>query len=118
MGGNVSVPHSGVLYNERTQMILAPDHTPSRHDPAHEVPPEYDVFCEGCGYSLAGIAADRCPECGRPYDPAELPFARVPWLHRRRIGFWRAYVKTVAMVLLTPRRFARELCRPVRVSKE
>jgi hypothetical protein len=100
------------------RMTHAPIGTVLQHDPAREVPPEYDVFCEGCGYSLAGIAADRCPECGRAYDPADLPFARVPWLHRRRIGWWRAYVKTVAMVLFTPRRFARELCRPVRVSKD
>jgi hypothetical protein len=85
-------------------------------DPGGEVPAEYDVFCEACGYSLLGIAADRCPECGAPYDPNELPFARIPWLHRRRIGRVRAYAATVWGVLRRPRRFAEELCRPVRVS--
>lgn len=85
-------------------------------DPGREVPAEYDVFCEACGYSLIGIAADRCPECGAAYDPAALPFARVPWLHRRRLGRTRAYWSTVGMVLRRPRRFAEELCRPVRVS--
>src|SRR5687768_16311267 len=85
-------------------------------DPGGEVPAEYDVFCEACGYSLIGIAADRCPECGAAYDPNELPFARIPWLHRRRIGRLRAYAATVWGVLWRPRRFAEELCRPVRVS--
>src|SRR3954447_2307955 len=85
-------------------------------DSGAEVPSEYDIFCEGCGYSLAGSVTDRCPECGRAYDPNELPFARIPWLHRRRIGRWRAYWATVRMIIRKPRRFALELCRPVRVS--
>ena len=85
-------------------------------DSGGEVPSEYDVFCEGCGYSLAGIVAARCPECGRAYDPSELPFARIPWLHRARIGRLRAYWATVRMILFHPRRFALELCRPVRIS--
>jgi tetracycline resistance efflux pump len=89
-----------------------------QHDSSREVPPEYDVFCEGCGYSLAGNVADRCPECGDPYDPAALPFARVPWLHRRRLGPIRAYLSTVRMITFSPRRFARELCRPTRISAE
>jgi hypothetical protein len=100
-------------------MSLAPP-TPSEPRPAFDsggaVPSEYDVFCEGCGYSLVGIVADRCPECGRTYDAAELPFARIPWLHRKRIGSWRAYWASVRMVLFHPRRFALELCRPVRIS--
>jgi hypothetical protein len=95
---------------------MLPQPPATAFDPAHEVPSEYENFCEGCGYSLVGIVADRCPECGRAYDPSELPFARVPWLHRRRIGRIKAYFATVAMVLFTPTRFARELARPVRIS--
>lgn len=95
--------------------ILHPTPSPPL-DPGRAVPAEYDVFCEACGYSLIGIAADRCPECGASYDAAALPFARIPWLHRRRLGRARAYGSTVAMVLRRPRRFAEELCRPVRVS--
>jgi hypothetical protein len=28
-------------------------------------------FCWECGYSLRGLASRRCPECGRPFDPAD-----------------------------------------------
>src|SRR5687767_8684223 len=88
------------------------------HDPGAAVPAEYDVFCESFGYGLIGITADRCPECGAAYDGNELPFARVPWLHRRRLGRVRAYLATVRMVTFSPRRFAEELCRPVRISAD
>jgi hypothetical protein len=27
--------------------------------------------CWECGYSLRGLSARRCPECGRPFDPAD-----------------------------------------------
>ena len=87
-------------------------------DPAAPVPEEYDVFCHTCGYSLVGLVGDRCPECGAPFDANELPYARVPWLHRRRIGAFRAYWKTVAQVVRRPRAFAAELCRPVRISAD
>ena len=87
-------------------------------DPSQAVPDEYDVFCETCGYSLAGLSGDRCPECGQAFDPKQLPFARIPWLHRRRLGRWRAYWSTVRMVMFSPARFASELCRPVRISAE
>ena len=87
-------------------------------DPAAPVPEEYDVFCEGCGYSLVGLVGDRCPECGATFSAGELPFARVPWLHRRRIGTFRAYRQTVAQVVRHPGAFAAELCRPVRISAD
>lgn len=87
-------------------------------DPGRAVPEIYDVFCEACGYSLLGLSGDRCPECGKPYDPTELPFARIPWLHRRRLGRIRAYCQTVRMVCFSPTAFAAELCRPVRISAD
>ena len=31
-----------------------------------------DRRCEGCGYFLIGLTTPRCPECGRPFDPAKL----------------------------------------------
>lgn len=35
----------------------------------------HDVLCEGCGYNLRGLAADVCPECGRPFDRAAMTYA-------------------------------------------
>jgi hypothetical protein len=92
--------------------------SPATISPAQPVPVEYDLLCEGCGYSLLGLYSDRCPECGRPFDPTELPLARVPWLYRARLGRVRAYLATVWMVLRRPREFAAEMCRPVRVSPD
>lgn len=89
---------------------------PATVSPAQPVPVEYDLLCEGCGYSLLGLYSDRCPECGRTFDPSALPLARVPWLYRARLGRVRAYLQTVWMVLRRPRQFAAEMCRPVRVS--
>ena len=97
----------------------APAAAPSTaFDPAAPVPEEYDVFCDGCGYSLVGLVGDRCPECGASFNAGELPFARIPWLHRRRIGTFRAYRQTVAQVVRRPGAFAAELCRPVRISAD
>src|SRR5687768_12954167 len=28
-------------------------------------------LCWECNYSLQGLATPRCPECGRPFDPAD-----------------------------------------------
>lgn len=33
-------------------------------------PPE-DARCLGCAYALRGLTAQRCPECGREFDPAD-----------------------------------------------
>ena len=87
-------------------------------DPAAPVPEEYDLFCHACGYSLLGLAGDRCPECGRGVDTGGLPYARVAWLHRRRLGLWTGYWRTVRHVVFQPRSFAAEMCRPVRISAD
>ena len=36
--------------------------------PAAELPPRR---CRGCLYILEGLSTDRCPECGRPFDPTD-----------------------------------------------
>ena len=38
----------------------------------HSTPRTHAAFCLGCGYSLRELPARRCPECGRPFDPADL----------------------------------------------
>lgn len=61
--------------------------------PAPVVPEE--AKCWGCGYALRGLADFRCPECGRPFDPASpdsmnlgRPVARVSRAALEPIGRW------------------------------
>jgi hypothetical protein len=28
------------------------------------------MYCRHCGYALVGLSQNRCPECGRPFDPS------------------------------------------------
>lgn len=82
------------------------------------MPDEFDLLCEGCGYSLVGLMSDRCPECGEAFDPTLLPLARVPWLYRRRLGKVRSFIQTCWAILVRPTAFAREMCRPIRISMQ
>jgi hypothetical protein len=51
------------------------------------------MYCRGCGYQLAGLSENRCPECVRSFDPANhRSFHRHPprhwlvqWLYRAEI---------------------------------
>jgi hypothetical protein len=101
-------------------MTAANDHLqslPTQPSPEQEVPDEFDLLCEHCGYSLVGLTTtNRCPECGEEFDPLDLPLARVPWLFRKRLGTIASYRQTVWEILRRPTDFAKELCRPVRVS--
>src|SRR2546421_11397401 len=76
-------------------------------------PIEQQLFCPDCGYNLHGIASDRCPECGFALDRDQLARSRIPWTHRRDIGRARAYLRTVWLVITTPRTIADEVARPV-----
>lgn len=78
----------------------------------HELP------CPHCGYDLRGApavdGARRCPECGLEVlgDPRTLR-SRIPWVHRREIGRFRAYWQTVWWVILNSPLLAREIDRPI-----
>ena len=74
---------------------------------------EADLFCPECHYNLRGIASERCPECGNIVDWANLATSLIPWVHRRRIGRVRAYLKTLWMVIARPGRLGAEAGRAV-----
>jgi hypothetical protein len=87
------------------------------HAPRDCEPAAKELLCEGCGYSLIGLAHTRlCPECGKPFNPDRPPLARVPWLYRIQSGPVKAYVETVRVILKDPAAFAAELSRPARIS--
>jgi hypothetical protein len=72
-----------------------------------------DLLCGGCGYNLRGIPSDRCPECGRRFDPTHLIGNLIPWEQRRHIGRWRAFWRTAWMATFRPRRLAAKVAWPV-----
>jgi hypothetical protein len=54
--------------------------------------------CPECDYDLFGLKELRCPECGTPFDPAELSrreARRHPYLFEDHLGDWPArFIKT------------------------
>src|SRR3954466_6785156 len=72
------------------------------------------LYCPDCNYDLRGIGeADRCPECGLAIDRDELATSRIPWVHRHRIGRFRAYWRTVWLAMVRTKSLGREVHRPV-----
>lgn len=69
--------------------------------------------CAGCDYDLRGLTSDRCPECGSPIDREALLVPRIPWAHRKQIGWIRAFFRTCLLAFLSPRRLAEDVRRPV-----
>jgi hypothetical protein len=58
------------------------------------------MYCRWCGYALAGLSDNRCPECGRRFDPARRrTFSR--WPRGWRIRRWLRRLAIVAAVMLT-----------------
>lgn len=55
--------------------------------------------CSACGYSLAGAALDRCPECGIDIAVARAGTGKTPWNRGAA-----ALIPGAALVLLRPRR--------------
>jgi len=46
------------------------------------------ALCIGCNYQLRDLTIQRCPECGRAFDPANRP-VHVFALRLRQHGGWR-----------------------------
>ncbi|MBN1346533.1 MAG: hypothetical protein JXQ73_27840 [Phycisphaerae bacterium] len=78
-----------------------------------EAPIDGDLFCPRCQYNLRGLEGDRCPECGEVFDRTTLHVSRIPWVHRKQVGRFRAYWRTVWLVVFRTGEFCREFQRPV-----
>lgn len=74
------------------------------------------LFCPECGYDLRGAASERCPECGLKIDREAMSVSRIPWVHRREIGRFRAYWRTTWIVMVLRRRLVGEMNRPITIA--
>jgi hypothetical protein len=69
------------------------------------VPDSSVARCLDCGYALRGLTSRRCPECGRPFDPADPWSVRLPhrpnavarWLMRPPTKIARAFPLAAAV---------------------
>jgi len=73
-----------------------------------------ELICPECGYDLRQLSSDRCPECGQPIDRSVLGESIIPWIHRHKIGRYRAFWRTVNLATFHPKYLAREMSRPAR----
>jgi len=71
------------------------------------------THCPGCGYDLRGSTSPRCPECAFALERLRSAESQIPWIHRRQIGWLRAYWRTAWMVTFHTRKFCAEAARPV-----
>ena len=61
------------------------------------------AYCRACGYSLQGLTAGRCPECGKVFDLSDRrSFARRPWTLRKwfkRMTLFLIFVTLAAAIV-------------------
>jgi hypothetical protein len=83
----------------RAARQLEPERPPSRGGGgAIASEPAAEALCRGCRYSLQKLPANRCPECGLPFDPDDVETMHLPtwsgFLARRFLpaARWPMYV--------------------------
>lgn len=48
-----------------------------------------DARCLACGYALRGLSENRCPECGKEFDPQNALTMSTPFTRQRlRLAYW------------------------------
>lgn len=58
-----------------------------------DLPP---IFCKQCGYCLYGLPENRCPECGRAFDPTDKrTYRKCPPTRR-----WRSVVRVLVLLVV------------------
>lgn len=75
-------------------------------------PADSALLCPACGYDLRGSDSPRCPECGLEIDRTALQTSAIPWAHRKSIGRFRAYWRTIWQITLGSRKLAHEAAKP------
>lgn len=76
------------------------------------------IVCANCGYDLRGLASNVCPECGTGFDPTRKSPAPIPWLHRRSLGYVRAFLQTIWIAIVRPRYLGELSNRPIDIRSE
>ena len=51
----------------------------------------HDLYCQECGYNLRGLISNRCPECGWFLETVRATESQIPWVHRKKLAWFRAY---------------------------
>lgn len=85
----------------------------SQKTATHDDSPASFLVCQECGYSLRGIASNRCPECGCDVTRLRSRQSLIPWVRRSELGVFRAYWLTVFWVSFKYKRFCEEVSRDV-----
>lgn len=70
-----------------------------------------EIYCPACGYDLRSLSSDRCPECGMEIDRSRLGESVIPWIHRKKLGRFRAFWKTCWLATMRPKKLAEEMTR-------
>lgn len=102
-----ALPASGSHSPQGKRKTAAPDRQA-------EIP--HDLFCQKCGYNLRALTGDHCPECGHSLGSIRSRVSQLPWIRRKELGWFRAYWRTVWMVMFRQGAFCEEMARPVSYS--
>ena len=74
---------------------------------------EDDLFCPDCRYSLRGLTARNCPECGLDLGFVESAESVIPWQRRGELGAFKAYWLTVWDMMFRWKTVRKALYQPI-----